>query len=243
MTITDEMLMAYLDNELPRDERARVDAALIADADLRARLERQTRVHAMLDKAFGPVVNDPMPEHLVKLAFDAPVSWQWRLTRGLSGLFGGGEARGFAPRFAPAMALVVVALGAGFFLARMMPGTDAAGPLAARGSLAQALQTQLASDDVLNGPRVGVTFRSKDGAVCRTFDMNASRDNHAGVACRDADGWAIAALAAAEARTGSPYETASAGMPSAVRDAVAQMIGGEAFDAEAERRARDAGWR
>jgi len=96
---------------------------------------------------------------------------------------------------------------------------------------------------VLNGPRVGVTFRSKDGAVCRTFDMNASRDNHAGVACRDADGWAIAALAAAEARTGSPYETASAGMPSAVRDAVAQMIGGEAFDAEAERRARDAGWR
>jgi hypothetical protein len=242
MTISDEMLMAYLDNELPHDERARVDAALIADAEVRARLERQTRVHAMLDKAFGPVVNERVPEHLVQLALDAPVSWRWRLTRGLSALLGGGETRG-VPRFAPAMALVVVALGAGFFLARLMPATDAAGPLAARGSLAQALETQLASDDVLNGPRVGVTFRSKDGAVCRTFDMNASQDNHAGVACRDADGWAIATLAAAEARTGTPYETASAGMPSAVRDAVAQMIGGAAFDAEAERRARDAGWR
>jgi hypothetical protein len=243
MTITDEMLMAYLDNELAHDERARVDAALIVDANLRARLERQTRVHAMLDKAFGPMVNDPVPEHLVRLALDAPVSWQWRLMHGLSGLFSGGEARGFAPRFAPAMALVVVGLGVGFFLARLTPGNESVGPLAARGSLAQALETQLASDDVLNGPRVGVTFRSTDGAVCRTFDMNAARDNHAGVACRDADGWAIAALASAEARTGSSYETASAGMPSAVRDAVAQMIGGAAFDAEAERRARDTGWR
>jgi hypothetical protein len=243
MTITDEMLMAYLDNELAHDERARVDAALIADGEVRARLERQTRVHAMLDKAFGPVVNDVVPEHLVRLALDAPVSWRWRLTRGLSGLLSGGEARGFAPRFAPAMALVVVGLGFGFFLARVMPGTDAAGPLSARGSLAQALETRLASDDVLNGPRVGVTFRSKDGAVCRTFDMNARQDNHAGVACRDGDGWSIAALAAAEARMGSTYETASAGMPAPVRDAVAQMIGGEAFDADAERRARDAGWR
>lgn len=239
MTISDEMLMAYLDNELAAEARARVDAALVADPDVRARLQRQTRVHAMLDQAFAPVVKDRVPEHLLRLALDTPVSWRWRLTHGFSGLLGAGGVRGFAP----AMALVIVGLGVGFFLARLTSGGDAAGPLAARGSLALALETQLASDDVLSGPRVGVTFRSTNGAVCRTFDMNAGQDNHAGVACRGAEGWAIAALAAAEARTGSPYETASAGMPSAVRDAVAQMIGGEAFDAEAERRARDAGWR
>jgi hypothetical protein len=243
MTISDEMLMAYLDNELPADERARVDAALMADADLRARLERQAHVHVMLDKAFGPLVNDPVPERFVDLVRNTPVSWRWRLSRAFAGLSGGAETRGFVPRFAPAMALLVVGLGVGFFFARMTPGHDGGGPLAARGSLAQALETQLASDDVLNGPRVGVTFRSKDGAVCRTFDMRAERANRAGVACRDSDGWAIAALAAAEARTGSAYETASAGMPAAVRDAVAAMIGGEALDAEAERRARDGGWR
>lgn len=242
MTISDEMLMAYLDNELAADERARVDAALIADADLRARLQRQTRVHAMLDEAFGPFVKDPVPDHLVRLVLETPVSWRWRATRALAGVFGGGEARGFAARFAPATALLIVGLGVGFFFARMMPGEDGA-PLAARGLLARALETQLAGDDVRAGPRVGVTFRSKDGAVCRTFDMRAAQDNRAGVACRDADGWAIHAVAVAVAWTGSEYEPASAGMPAAVRDAVAGMIGGAAFDAEAERRARESGWR
>ena len=85
MTISDEMLMAYLDNELAADERARVDAALMADADLRVRLERQARVHVMLDKAFGPLVNDPVPERFVDLVHNTPVSWRWRLSRAFAG--------------------------------------------------------------------------------------------------------------------------------------------------------------
>lgn len=241
MTISDEMLMAYLDNELSLEERAAVDAALGADADLRARLKRQERVHQMLSAAFDPAVGQAAPERLVAAAMTAPVSWRWRLAR----LFDGRERHaGFVPRFAPAMAVLVVGVALGFLIARALTATHGfgEGPLVAEGDLARVLETQLASDEVSAGPRAGVTFRAKDGLVCRSFDMGA-RENFAGVACRAPVGWVINTFVRAEPRTGAPYETASAGMPSAVRDAVASMIGGEAFDADAERRARDEGWR
>ena len=47
MTISDETLMAYLDNELSPEERAQVGAAIASDPNVKARLERQARVHAM----------------------------------------------------------------------------------------------------------------------------------------------------------------------------------------------------
>jgi hypothetical protein len=242
MTVSDEMLMAYLDNELPPAERAVVDAALRDDADVRARLKRQERVHQMLSAAFDPSVGQAVPERLVAAAMTTPVSWRWRL----AGLFGfGGEARpGFVPRFASAMAVLVVGVALGLFISRGLMATHGFGdgPLVAEGDLARVLETQLANDEVAAGPRVGVSFRAKDGLVCRSFDMG-QRENFAGVACRAPVGWVINTLVRAEPRTGAPYETAGAGMPSAVRDAVAAMIGGDAFDAAAEQRARDDGWR
>jgi hypothetical protein len=229
MTVSDEMLMAYLDNELSSGERAAVDAALKSDADVRARLARQERVHRMLSAAFDPAIGQAVPERLVTAAMTTPVSMRWQLGRLFSG---GGETRSaFVPRFASAMAVLVVGT-RGF----------GEGPLVAEGDLARVLETQLASDAVAAGPRAGVTFRAKDGLVCRSFEMG-QRENFAGVACRAPAGWVINTFARAEPRTGAPYETASAGMPSAVRDAVQAMIGSEPFDADAERRARDEGWR
>lgn len=242
MTISDEMLMAYLDNELSAEERAAVDAALSGDADVRARLKRQTRVHEMLSAAFDPAVGQAVPERLATAAMTAPVSWRWQVGRLLGG--GAGARAGFVPRFAPAMAVLVVGVALGFLIARALTATRGFGdgPLVAEGDLARVLETQLASDAVAAGPRAGVSFRAKDGLVCRSFDMG-THENFAGVACRAPAGWVINTLARAEARTGAPYETAGAGMPAAVRDAVAGMIGGEPFDAAAERRARDEGWR
>jgi hypothetical protein len=242
MTISDEMLMAYLDNELSSGERAAVDAALKSDADVRARLARQERVHRMLSAAFDPAIGQAVPERLVTAAMTTPVSMRWQLGRLFSG---GGETRSaFVPRFASAMAVLVVGVGLGFALSQGLISTRGfgEGPLVAEGDLARVLETQLASDAVAAGPRAGVTFRAKDGLVCRSFEMG-QRENFAGVACRAPAGWVINTFARAEPRTGAPYETASAGMPSAVRDAVQAMIGSEPFDADAERRARDEGWR
>lgn len=241
MTISDEMLMAYLDNELSPDERARVDAALIADADLRSRLKRQERVHEMLHAAFAPAMTERTPERLVTAAMTTPASWRWRLGQWFA--MAGEERVRLAPRLAGAMAAVAgVAVVGLFALTLTRTGISPEPPFGASGDLAYALENKLASDDVEFGPRVGVTFRAKDGAICRTFDVGGAPENYAGLACRAGDGWTVKTYVDAPGRSGA-YETASAGMPQAVRDAVFALIEGEPFDAQAERDARADGWR
>jgi hypothetical protein len=116
-------------------------------------------------------------------------------------------------------------------------------PFAADGQLAQVLETQLASDEVREGPRVGVSFRASSGDLCRTFDLGAPRENFAGIACRETSGWKVNTYVTAPVRSSAPYELASAGLPDDVRKAVDGMIAGAPFDATAERNARDGGWR
>ena len=245
MTIGDEILMAYLDNELPPDERARVEAALAADPNVRAQLSRQERLHEMFAAAFDPVVRQPIPDRLIAAARTAPVSMRWRLREGLSSLLSGGAGAGMQ-RYAVAMATLVLGIGLGIVFANLSMGTgskDEAGAIVAQRDLAHILDVQLASDETTNGPRVGVSFRSKAGALCRTFDMAASADNVAGIACRKGSAWTVEALAPAEAHSGAPYEVAGSGMPAAVRDALAGLIDGEPLNAKQEQQARDDGWR
>jgi len=108
----------------------------------------------------------------------------------------------------------------------------------ARGPLAQALNTQLASappGDVA----VPISFKAKDGRWCRSF----TTAQNAGLACRDADGaWALQVLAAATPTTGGLRQAATA-LPPAVLSAVDAAIAGEALNAEQEKSARDRGWR
>jgi hypothetical protein len=244
MTISDEILMAYLDNELPAEERARVEAALAADPNLRTQLSRQERLHEMFGAAFDPVMRQPVPDRLIAAARTAPVSMRWRLREGLSRLLSGGEtSKGFVPRYALAMATLAVGIGLGIALANFPVGTGSSGAVLAQRDLAHALDVQLASDEATSGPRVGVSFRSKEGALCRTFDMGATVDNAAGIACRKGSAWTINTLTPAEPRSGTPYEVAGSGMPAAVRDAIASLIDGEPLDAAQERQARDHGWR
>jgi len=249
MTVSDETLMAYLDNELPPEERARVDAMVASDPGVKARLERQARVHAMLSAAFDPMVKETAPERLVSAAMTTPVSLRWRLRERASRLFSGTDGVPSAlPRYALMAATVALAVAIGWAIGRfpgvsavIVPGED--GTLIAQGDLEHALSDQLARDNASTGPLVGVSFLAKDGDLCRTFETGSRTANFAGIACRDAGAWMIKTLAHAEPRKGTGYEVAGAGMPSAVRNAVAEMIDGTPFDAEQERRARANGWR
>jgi hypothetical protein len=245
VTVSDETLMAYLDNELSPEERARVAAIVASDPDAKARLARQERLHAVLSAAFNPVMEQPVPERLVAAAMTTPASLQWRVWQSLSRLFARDRlAPGFVPRYALAAATFVLGLGVAWLL---MPGGtsyigEGQGGLVAQGDLATALERQLASEAPAGGPHVGLTFRTAQGAICRTFETGAARANYAGIACRDAGTWKIAAVARAEPPAGAPYQVAGAALPPTLRAAVAAMIDGAPFDAEQERRARDTGW-
>ena len=86
--------------------------------------------------------------------------------------------------------------------------------------------------------RVGMTFRSRDGAICRSFSDSGS----SGLACRDGDAWRIEGLLAAPQAQAGDYRMA-AGQDPRLAALIDERIAGEPYDAAAEKAARDAGWR
>jgi hypothetical protein len=113
------------------------------------------------------------------------------------------------------------------------------GALVAQGPLAGALDYQLASAQPAGAPtRIGLSFAAADGRLCRTFDSAAL----SGIACLGEAGWQLVMTAAGAQAPGGDYRQAASGNPQ-VLAAAQELMAGEPFDAAAERRARDSGWR
>lgn len=232
MAVTDDMLMAWLDGELGAAERADVEAALAVDAALRARLEQQRRLRARLAAHYAPVVTEDVPERLRAMLEPKVVDL----------------AQARASRARPlwqSLAAIAATLVLGIAIGTRMPGGDAGpvvvrgGAMVASGALAEALDTQLAAAQPADATtRIGVSFARANGQWCRTFDSAAV----SGLACRDAGDWRMVATAAgAGAERGEYHQAGSAA--SLVLQAAQDLMAGEPLDADAERRARDSGWR
>ena len=229
MIVNEETLMAFADGELVGEGRGAMEAALAADPALRKRLEAHQRLRRQISGAFDGALAEPVPEHLAAVA----------LTRA-------GEVISLADRRAvkwsarewSAMAASIAAgllIGVGVMGAQTPLLAAANGGLEARGALAQALDTQLASDDP-GVVRIGLCFASQDGGYCRTFSI--PRSDTSGLACRDDDSWNIAMTA-----QGGGGEVRTAGVPEAIFFAVDATIAGEPLDQAAEEQARAHGWR
>lgn len=236
MTIPDETLMAFVDGELSPTEMSRVEAELRLQPELEAQVEQQRALRRELHASFESIMNAPLPDTLRQTAMNAPVSLQWRVSRALYSLF--------APRALIWTGIPAAALACGVVVGVFLDGGNSlmgtsGNSLVARGSLATALNQQLASTQTAQGPQIGISFRDKSGRYCRTF--NAS--NLAGVACRDAADWNIAALSESPKEPSGAYATAGSTMPDLVRNAVQGMIEGSPLNAASEKLARDKGWK
>ena len=224
MSVSEDMLMAYADGELDAADRERVDAALAADPALADRLTRHRLLRSSLGAHYAPVMEEPVPERLLAAAR-------------------AGEAKVVdlsafrARRSWLAPAAMAACLAAGLFIGVGLPRD--ADPLTARGDLATALDKQLASAPGEGAIRVGLTFKATDDRYCRTY----STADQAGVACRDGGDWKLRMVMAQDAAATGGYRTASAQTPAPVLAAVESMIAGAPLDAEAEAKAREAGWR
>jgi hypothetical protein len=112
--------------------------------------------------------------------------------------------------------------------------------------LDKALSNQLASEQPAQSPvQIGVSFRSKDGNYCRTFQLR-EHTNLAGLACRDQDKWKLEALAQGEASPPGAhpeFRPAGSALPPSIAQAVDQAIDGEPLDAAAEAHAKTNQWR
>jgi hypothetical protein len=114
----------------------------------------------------------------------------------------------------------------------------------AAGALTHALDQALASEPKANAPvAIGLSFRSTDGRICRTFVLRTP-PARAGLACHESAGWALPVLSAVTPpEDGGELRQAASALPPAVQAAVDARLRGNVFDAQQERAARDAGWR
>ena len=235
MTIDDDMLMAFADGELDEMGCARVERALAEDPSLQARLDIQLRLRARLAAHYAPVVEEAVPERFRAMIETEVVDLSAARAR---------RARPLWQYFAALAATLVLGLAVGRTL--LVPAAPDAGPIAveggammARGDLAEALDTRLASAQASDAAtRIGVSFARSDGRLCRTFDSAAA----AGVACRTDAGWQVMVTAAGSGGQRGQYRQAGS-ENLLVQQAAQEMMAGEPLDDAAERRARDSGWR
>lgn len=213
--------------------RARVERAAADDPEIARRLDRQRRLRERLAAHYGPVVEEAVPARFGALLDRAPVDLA--------------DAR---RRHRPAAwhlpAAIAASLVLGLFAGRMLPPTSggdvatAEGMLVARGALAEALDSRLASEQAADSLiRIGISFAASDGRPCRTFDGAEL----SGLACRSEGDWRLVVTAPGSAAQASQAYRQAASGSSLVFEAAQEMMAGEPFDAEAERRARDSGWR
>ena len=179
---------------------------------------------------YAPIVDEAVPERLGALLavddrVDTSLADRRRATRArFSGIHWGAIA-----------ASLILGLTIG--LRPWMPAADVAiddGTLVAAGPLAEALDTQLASNQPGDAAvRIVLSFEDKAGRYCRSFESRAIE----GIGCREQDRWQIERTLPGE--TGGDYRQASSGELAA---AAAAMMKRDALDAKGERAARDAGW-
>lgn len=239
--VDDEKFFAWLDGELPPEEAARVEAEVSADPRM-SRLADEHRAMAVgLRNAFADIEAQPVPrrlEHVVDRDDKIASLAEARAVR----------AARKPPSIWVQMGALAATLAVGVFAGNMMTGMSIrgssspieseAGRLVASADLENALYARLASMPADSGPRIGLTFRDKSGAVCRTFqDQSAS-----GLACREGGDWRIRSLFQASEGQTTDYRMAS-GQDPQLMEAVEASMDGEPFDAAQEKAALKRDWR
>jgi hypothetical protein len=229
MSFDPATIAAFVDGELDDLTARRVAREAESDSALAAEIARHHALKATLAAHFDPVAAEAVPERLRALLIDPKVDASLADRREA-------KAACFRPIHWGALAASLV-LGLAIGMKPWAPVADVAdanGRLVAAGRLAEALDTQLASNQPASADvRIGLSFRDKRGRTCRSFE---GRDL-SGIGCRDVGRWTLERTMGAAAA--SDYRQASSGALAA--DAAA-MIEGEPFDAATERAARDRGW-
>lgn len=243
-----ETLSAFIDGELDPTERARVAALVDSDQKLKAFVADQDALRSALQAAFAGTISEPIPDRLLKAVAETPISFRVRMSEWLGArpdVARGGVIGRFAiPALTMALGLVV-----GVGIERNATSTSdfsvsrVSGAVVAHAELARTLDQRLASEQQQGPMRVGVTFRNRSGALCRSFEVSRDSGTTDGFACRADGDWRIGAVVSRPpAATSSTYALAGSSMPDAIRDAISAHIKGAPLDAAAERHARDGGW-
>ncbi len=234
--IDDETFFAWLDGEPSPDQAAAVEREVAADPRLSALTGEHRAMQAELKGAFAEVADAPLPGRLRDMVQPRPAEVVdfgivrrrrgWRIWRS-------------PPQWSAMAAMLVV----GILVGTMMQPRSGSpvqvrnGRIYPSSGLKQALDVQLASLPSNGAVRIGLTFRDRSGAICRTFtDPQAS-----GLACHDRTGWQLRGLFTVPEGQGHDYRMAG-GMDPNLAALVESTMPGEPFGAAQEKAARKEGW-
>lgn len=231
MSVDPDTIAAFVDGELDDLTARRIEREAANDAALAAEIARHRALKAQLHAHYAPIAEEAVPERLRALLAGAD-----KIDTGLSDRRAAKRSRFEAIHWGALAASLVLGLTIG--LRPWLPAADVAsdnGVLVASGPLADALDTRLASNQSADAAvRIRLSFRDREGRYCRSFE-SATID---GIGCRDENRWQLERTRRGQAR--GDYRQASSGELAAT---VASMMAGEPLDADAERAARDTGWR
>jgi len=252
VNLDDETLMAYADGELEPTQRAEIAAAIETDPALAARVEKHRALRAEVAGAFATVLSQPVPESLRAVAAGNAAAGAGAAADRTRGNVVQFPTRGMRAPPTPWRAREWFAMAASLVLGVLISWrafspvnsetiTASNGALVARGTLASALEGQLASNQANDAAvKIGLTFKARDGSYCRSFTLREG--GVAGLACRSGGEWHIPVTASADAAGGDIRQAAGA-IPPAVMQAIEARIAGDALAAPDETKARDAGWK
>ena len=225
-----EEFFAWLDGELDGETAARVEARVAADPELAEQARAHRAMAMQLRGAFDPVMAAAVPDQIGAVPVDFAAARERRRVVGV-------------PQWAAMAATLALGLGIGTVVGdrggQSAPVAIEDGRIVAAAALGATLDTQLASADQRGAAtRIGLSFRDQGGALCRSFESAEA----SGLACRDGGAWRIEGLYGADGGAAGDYRMA-AGADPRLAALIEGSIAGEPLDAEAERQAKEAGWR
>jgi hypothetical protein len=244
--ITQDELSLYLDGEATAARAREIETALQADPDLRARLDGLRRNDLNLKSAMDRVLERPVPDRLAESVRAALAS---RAAQPVADNVVPLKPRARVGRAALWPSAIAAALVGGVMIGHFAPigagpqgdwTSDATGAPQAGKAMAAALSSASSGAHVTlaSGRAMTpvMTFASRDGGLCRQFDVDAAGARRSGLACRDDHAaWRLVAMAqAASPATGSGYRTAAGPGDDAVSAMADRLIKGEPMDAAAE---------
>jgi hypothetical protein len=251
LDLTDELLVAYVDDELDTTQRAMVSAVLDRNPALSRRADEMRLARDLLQEAF-PLRPDAILPARIDTAADRLAAACARSPGRLR------KSSGFRYRRSHAIAaglLLCMLAGASYFVLR--PASDQPRPMVTA-------LTEIGPDNPLHGVlestasaqlikipgedaavRAVLTFRARDGRFCREFETLSDSGSSTGIACRQEGHWRTEVLAsgAASPAEGNSYTPAGGSDEAAVAEVFEGLAEGEPLSIEEESRAIATGWR
>lgn len=252
MNVDDDLLIAFADGELDEVTRQRVANAVAHDPALRARLEAHRKLRETVAAHYAPIAQKEVPDRFRAMLAGGPSSGgearpvagdvvslaEARAKRAVRRKAGAGWRIGWGNAAAIAATLVLGVLVGRGLGGGTGPVRIVGGQMVASSGLATALNGQLASAQAGDGAvRIGLTFKTKDGDYCRSFEGRAL----SGIACHNGESWRVEQAVSGRQEQGA-YRQASSGDPRIMTN-IETMIEGAPLDAAGEKAARDRGWK